>query len=192
MSSGNRSGCCLCFDRSARWTTIRKPTNCCGANSTWARPATTGTPCSILNPRSSPACAGAWHYETDGHLRPDKLMRAWRANPREPRRRDSRTLRTARPCRRRPACPPPDHQPGRIIRRSGRGRDRRLDAAIAPIAAEADRHPARQGLLADDAAAGDLPPVSDDLRGTSRGRHAVRECATASARRWSSPAMTTA
>ncbi|QDU30609.1 D-amino acid dehydrogenase small subunit [Anatilimnocola aggregata] len=32
-----------------------------------------------LEPALKPGSAGAWHYETDGHLRPDKLMRAWRA-----------------------------------------------------------------------------------------------------------------
>lgn len=31
-----------------------------------------------LEPALRPGCAGAWHYQTDGHLRPDKLMAAWR------------------------------------------------------------------------------------------------------------------
>ncbi len=31
-----------------------------------------------LEPSLRPGIAGAWHYETDGHLRPDKLMTAWR------------------------------------------------------------------------------------------------------------------
>lgn len=31
-----------------------------------------------LEPSLRPGIAGAWHYETDGHLRPDKLMSAWR------------------------------------------------------------------------------------------------------------------
>jgi D-amino-acid dehydrogenase len=31
-----------------------------------------------LEPALKPGCAGAWHYLTDGHLRPDKLMLAWR------------------------------------------------------------------------------------------------------------------
>src|SRR6185437_1574459 len=31
-----------------------------------------------LEPALKPGCAGAWHYATDGHLRPDKLMLAWR------------------------------------------------------------------------------------------------------------------
>ena len=31
-----------------------------------------------LEPALKPGSAGAWHYETDGHLRPDKLMLAWR------------------------------------------------------------------------------------------------------------------
>ncbi len=31
-----------------------------------------------LEPALKPGCAGAWHYLTDGHLRPDKLMAAWR------------------------------------------------------------------------------------------------------------------
>jgi D-amino-acid dehydrogenase len=31
-----------------------------------------------LEPALSPGSAGAWHYETDGHLRPDKLMLTWR------------------------------------------------------------------------------------------------------------------
>jgi D-amino-acid dehydrogenase len=31
-----------------------------------------------LEPAIKPGCAGAWHYTTDGHLRPDKLMLAWR------------------------------------------------------------------------------------------------------------------
>lgn len=31
-----------------------------------------------LEPALKPDCAGAWHYATDGHLRPDKLMRSWR------------------------------------------------------------------------------------------------------------------
>ncbi|HEX4592287.1 MAG TPA: FAD-dependent oxidoreductase, partial [Gemmataceae bacterium] len=31
-----------------------------------------------LEPALQPGLAGAWHYSTDGHLRPDKLMRAWR------------------------------------------------------------------------------------------------------------------
>jgi D-amino-acid dehydrogenase len=31
-----------------------------------------------LEPALKSGCAGAWHYETDGHLRPDKLMLAWR------------------------------------------------------------------------------------------------------------------
>jgi D-amino-acid dehydrogenase len=31
-----------------------------------------------LEPAIKPGCAGAWHYATDGHLRPDKLMLAWR------------------------------------------------------------------------------------------------------------------
>ncbi|HET6880028.1 MAG TPA: FAD-dependent oxidoreductase [Pirellulales bacterium] len=31
-----------------------------------------------LEPALKPGCAGGWHYATDGHLRPDKLMSAWR------------------------------------------------------------------------------------------------------------------
>lgn len=31
-----------------------------------------------LEPALRPGCAGAWHYTTDSHLRPDKLMLAWR------------------------------------------------------------------------------------------------------------------
>ena len=31
-----------------------------------------------LEPSLKTGIAGAWHYQTDGHLRPDKLMRAWR------------------------------------------------------------------------------------------------------------------
>lgn len=31
-----------------------------------------------LEPAIKPGCAGGWHYATDGHLRPDKLMLAWR------------------------------------------------------------------------------------------------------------------
>jgi D-amino-acid dehydrogenase len=31
-----------------------------------------------LEPALNPGIAGAWHYQTDGHLRPDKLMLAWR------------------------------------------------------------------------------------------------------------------
>ena len=31
-----------------------------------------------LEPAIKPGIAGAWHYATDGHLRPDKLMSAWR------------------------------------------------------------------------------------------------------------------
>jgi D-amino-acid dehydrogenase len=31
-----------------------------------------------LEPALKPGCAGGWHYATDGHLRPDKLMLAWR------------------------------------------------------------------------------------------------------------------
>jgi D-amino-acid dehydrogenase len=31
-----------------------------------------------LEPALKPGSAGAWHYQTDGHLRPDKLMLAWR------------------------------------------------------------------------------------------------------------------
>ncbi len=30
-----------------------------------------------LEPALKPGLAGAWHYETDAHLRPDKLMAAW-------------------------------------------------------------------------------------------------------------------
>jgi D-amino-acid dehydrogenase len=31
-----------------------------------------------LEPSLKPGMAGGWHYLTDGHLRPDKLMRSWR------------------------------------------------------------------------------------------------------------------
>lgn len=31
-----------------------------------------------IEPALKPDSAGAWHYKTDGHLRPDKLMAAWR------------------------------------------------------------------------------------------------------------------
>ncbi|HEX5447145.1 MAG TPA: FAD-dependent oxidoreductase [Pirellulales bacterium] len=31
-----------------------------------------------LEPALQPGCAGAWHYTADSHLRPDKLMLAWR------------------------------------------------------------------------------------------------------------------
>lgn len=31
-----------------------------------------------LEPALKPGCAGGYHYEADGHLRPDKLMSAWR------------------------------------------------------------------------------------------------------------------
>jgi D-amino-acid dehydrogenase len=31
-----------------------------------------------FEPALKPGCAGGWHYPTDGQLRPDKLMRAWR------------------------------------------------------------------------------------------------------------------
>lgn len=31
-----------------------------------------------LEPALKPGSAGGWHYTTDGHLRPDKLMAAWR------------------------------------------------------------------------------------------------------------------
>lgn len=37
-----------------------------------------GPALSELEPAIKPGCAGGWHYETDGHLRPDKLMLAWR------------------------------------------------------------------------------------------------------------------
>ena len=46
-----------------------------------------------------------------------------------------------------------------------RRRHRRLDAATRPPARLPDPHPAGQGLFADDAAAGGLPAISDDLRG---------------------------
>lgn len=32
----------------------------------------------MLEPALKPGLAGAWHYKNDGHLRPDKLMLAWR------------------------------------------------------------------------------------------------------------------
>jgi D-amino-acid dehydrogenase len=32
----------------------------------------------ILEPALKPGLAGGWHYLTDGHLRPDKLMTSWR------------------------------------------------------------------------------------------------------------------
>lgn len=31
-----------------------------------------------LEPALRPGLAGAWHYESDGHLRPDRLMQVWR------------------------------------------------------------------------------------------------------------------
>jgi D-amino-acid dehydrogenase len=37
-----------------------------------------GSALTELEPALKPDLAGAWHYETDGHLRPDKLMTAWR------------------------------------------------------------------------------------------------------------------
>ena len=30
-----------------------------------------------LEPALKPGLAGAWHYETDAHLRPDRLMSSW-------------------------------------------------------------------------------------------------------------------
>jgi D-amino-acid dehydrogenase len=32
----------------------------------------------VLEPALKPGLAGGWHYDTDAHLRPDKLMSAWR------------------------------------------------------------------------------------------------------------------
>jgi D-amino-acid dehydrogenase len=32
-----------------------------------------------MEPSLKPVSVGAWHYRTDAHLRPDKLMRAWRS-----------------------------------------------------------------------------------------------------------------
>jgi D-amino-acid dehydrogenase len=37
-----------------------------------------GSALTELEPALKPGSAGAWHYATDGHLRPDKLMSAWR------------------------------------------------------------------------------------------------------------------
>jgi D-amino-acid dehydrogenase len=37
-----------------------------------------GRTLATLEPCLRPNLAGAWHYATDGHLRPDKLMTAWR------------------------------------------------------------------------------------------------------------------
>lgn len=37
-----------------------------------------GDALATLEPALKPNIAGAWHYETDGQLRPDKLMLAWR------------------------------------------------------------------------------------------------------------------
>ena len=38
-----------------------------------------GPQLSELEPALKPGIAGAWHYTTDGHLRPDKLMQSWRS-----------------------------------------------------------------------------------------------------------------
>lgn len=37
-----------------------------------------GDALTALEPALKPGIAGAWHYTTDGHLRPDRLMQAWR------------------------------------------------------------------------------------------------------------------
>ena len=37
-----------------------------------------GTALAGLEPALRPGLAGAWHYEADAHLRPDKLMKTWR------------------------------------------------------------------------------------------------------------------
>jgi D-amino-acid dehydrogenase len=37
-----------------------------------------GQALTILEPALKPGLAGGWHYLTDGHLRPDKLMSSWR------------------------------------------------------------------------------------------------------------------
>lgn len=67
------------------------------------------------------------------------------------------------------------NQPRRTECRPSRDRHRCLDPPSSPTVAKANRHPARQRLLDDDARPGNLPSVFDDLRGTSRGNHTVGE-----------------
>ncbi len=113
---------------------------------------------STLEPALKPGLAGGWHYECDAHLRPDRLMAAWR-----------RVL-EARGVTVREDC---DGQAASSAKAAGRGPSTRRRASCAADAfvvatgawtplleqraglPRAD--PAGQGLLDHDAAAGALP-----------------------------------
>ncbi len=154
MSSGRHPACSSCSARGGRWTTTPRPTNCCEQEFDLAAdPLRRARRWLDLEPALKPGIAGAWHYETDGHLRPDKLMSAWR------RALEGAGVEIREHCELRGLV-----GDGRLVRRltTNQGElpaDQVVVATgawtplLATYPAKVRRHPARQGLLADDAAA---------------------------------------
>ncbi len=143
-----------------------------------------------VEPALKPGLAGGWHYECDAHLRPDKLMSAWR------RVLEARGVTVVEGC-----------SVQRIVRDGGRARA--VETSHGEIAADAfviatgawtplleqrarlpRADPAGQGLLDHHAAAGALPASIRLIFEEHRVAVTPMRSATASARRWSSPATT--
>ena len=145
--------------RHARWSHYAATDRAaCGASSACRPRATTDKLCSSSSRALKPGLAGAWHYQRDGHLRPDKLMAAWRSPARKPGRRDPRGLRTARPAGRWTSRPPGDHQPrGQVAADQVVVATGAWTPQLSRVLRRPDSHPAGQGLLDHDAPPGLCP-----------------------------------
>ena len=127
-------------------------------------------------PAIRPTVAGAWQYQSDGQLRPDKLMAAWRRVLEAAGVEIREHCAVAGSRERRTNRAPSRHSKWADCRRPDRRGHGSLDTATAALASPRDSHPARQRLLADDAAAGTMSAQPDDLRGASRRDHPDAKC----------------
>ena len=173
MSNGRTPGYCLCSAHSVGWTTTPTSMSCCGASSIWAK-RIDGDRLIELEAALKPGCAAPSTTKStlisarQAHAR--MAAGSWsarRGNPRELLARRFESQQWAGEWRH-------DEQ-WRTRGRACRRRDRRLDAAACSNAPLADPDPAWQRLFDDDGPAGEVPSVSDDLRGASRSDHAAGE-----------------
>ncbi len=126
-----------------------------------------------LEPALKPGLAGGWYYEDDAHLRPETLMRSWRALLAA----GGAEIRENNGLRR---IPPSERQGARRTHgRRGTGgrrlrrRHRCLDAHAQPRAWRQGSHPAGQGLQPHHAQAVHLPEPAHHLSRDPRRRHPV-------------------
>ena len=149
-----------------------------------------GAEMNAFEPALVPGLAGGFLYECDAILRCDRLMRLWREHLVQTASSFRETLRVPRLCDQWPRGDGVETRTGAIAADAVVVSTGRVDAAFAQASRREGADPAGQGLLDDDAAAETVRQGAADLRGAPRRHLAVSDPATASARRWNSPATT--